>query len=517
MALETLLLKVKTAISHRFDVVRTFTHHPHHQLKPVRKSNVGVLAFEIAGLMSKLIHLWQALSDKNMIRLHNESISLEGVRKIVSNDDDFLLALACAELVENLRLLANSISRLSTKCEDSHLRSFDRLFLEFANSGRDPYNWVLGFKEMDANNVKKLERYVTITSTLHREMDELSALESALGKAWKYNEYEINNHSAPMTTSTKEQKIVDLQQKILWQRNEVKYLKGRSLWSRSFDTVTWVMARSIFTVLARTKLVFGIGQCPPSSLPRSLSASATVHPSNQSTCHFVSGPLRSPKLDQQDYKNSLCKTYVTSITKIDHQDKKNSLSRTIVDMKDSSEDIGFFESYSKLLKPPASTLGAAALSLHYANLIIVMEKMIKFPQMVGVDARDDLYSMLPSSVRSLLRARLRGVGFSASDPVLAGEWREALGKILEWLAPLAHNMIKWQSERSFEQQNTMPKTNVMLLQTLFFANKDKTEAAITELLVGLNYICRFEREMTAKALFECNNSINGLHNLQSSS
>ena len=146
-----------------------------------------------------------------------------------------------------------------------------------------------------------------------------------------------------------------------------------------------------------------------------------------------------------------------------------------------------------------------------------MEKMIKFPQMVGVDARDDLYSMLPSSVRSLLRARLRGVGFSASDPVLAGEWREALGKILEWLAPLAHNMMKWQSERSFEQQNIVPKTNVMLLQTLFFANKDKTEAAITELLVGLNYICRFEREMTAKALFECNNSINGWLNLQSSS
>ncbi|KAM1054443.1 hypothetical protein ACFX2I_001785 [Malus domestica] len=514
MALETLLLKVKTAISHRFDAVRTSTHHLHHPLKPVRKSNVGVLAFEIAGLMSKLIHLWQALSDKNMIRLHNESISLEGVRKIVSNDDAFLLALACAELVENLRLLDNSISRLSTQCEDSHLHSFDRLFLEFANSGRDPYNWVLGFKEMDTKNVKKLERYVTITSTLHREMDELTALESALGKAWKYNEYETN-HSAPMTSSTKEQKIVDLQQKIVWQRNEVKYLKGRSLWSRSFDTVTWVMARSIFTVLARTKLVFGIGQCPPSSLPRSLSASATVHPSNQTACHFVSGPLRSPKLDKEDNINSLYKTSVASTT---HQDNNNSLCRMFVDMKDSAaEDVGFFESNSKFLKPPSSTLGAAALSLHYANLIIVMEKMIKFPQMVGVDARDDLYSMLPSSVRSSLRARLRGVGFCASDPVLAGEWREALGRILGWLAPLAHNMIKWQSERSFEQQNMVPKTNVMLLQTLFFANKDKTEAAITELLVGLNYICRFEREMTAKALFECNNSINGLLNLQSSS
>ena len=81
---------------------------------------------------------------------------------------------------------------------------------------------------------------------------------------------------------------------------------------------------------------------------------------------------------------------------------------------------------------------------------------------------------------------------------------------------MAHNMIKWQSERSFEQQNLMPKTNVLLLQTLFFANKEKAEAAITELLVGLNYIWRFEREMNAKALFECAN-FNGFLNLESSS
>uniref|UniRef100_A0A0V0HEV6 Putative ovule protein n=2 Tax=Solanum TaxID=4107 RepID=A0A0V0HEV6_SOLCH len=179
-------------------------------------------------------------------------------------------------------------------------------------------------------------------------------------------------------------------------------------------------------------------------------------------------------------------------------------------------DHEFFESNTKVLKPPTSTLGAAALALHYANLIIVMEKMIRSPQLVGVDARDDLYSMLPNSVRSSLRSRLKGVGFSASDPVLAGEWKDALQKILGWLSPLAHNMIKWQSERSFEQQNLVPKTNVLLLQTLYFANQEKTEAAITELLVGLNYIWRFEREMNAKALFECTN-FNNFLNLKHSS
>ncbi|XP_059667000.1 protein PSK SIMULATOR 1-like [Cornus florida] len=470
MALETLLIKVKKVISHRFDAVLTTAPKP----QMAKKSKVDVLAFEIAGIMSKLLHLWQSLSDKNIIRLHNESISLEGVQKIVSNDEAFLLGLACAEMVENARLVAKSVSRISKRSVDTNLRSFDRLFDEFANTARDPHHWVLSWKEMEAKN-KKMDWFVTITATLHREMDELSIMENGLRKALQCSEHE--------SASIKEQKIIDLQQKILWQRQEVKDLKDRSLWSRSFDTVTMLLARSIFTVLARIKLVFGVGHGYPASLPRSLSASATVHPTdhqNPNSCNFVSGQLiKSSELQEmKDFAN------------------------------------GFFDMNTKALKPPSSTLGAAALALHYANLIIVMEKMIRSPQLVGVDARDDLYSMLPSSVRSCLRTRLRGVGFSASDPVLAGEWRDALGKILGWLSPLAHNMIKWQNERSLEQQNLMPKANVLLLQTLYFANKEKTEAAITELLVGLNYIWRFEREMNAKTLFECTN---GFWNLQNSS
>ncbi|KAL4306986.1 hypothetical protein HN51_041324 [Arachis hypogaea] len=78
---------------------------------------------------------------------------------------------------------------------------------------------------------------------------------------------------------------------------------------------------------------------------------------------------------------------------------------------------------------------------------------------------------------------LKGVGIFACDPILAGEWREALRRIFGWISPLTHNMIRWQSERSFEQMNMMvPKTNsnVVLLQTLFFVGKEKIEAAITE-------------------------------------
>ncbi|KAL0371611.1 UNVERIFIED_CONTAM: hypothetical protein Scaly_0842700 [Sesamum calycinum] len=274
------LVKVKKTISHGFDSVRSTP--PTTKKVVIKKSNVGVLAFEIAGLMSKLLHLWQSLSDKSVARLRGESVCLEGVRKIVSNDDAFLLGLACAELVENLRLVAKSISRISKKCEDSTLRSFERLFDEFANSGRDPNNWLLGSKEMESKT-KKMDRFVTTTATLHREMDELVVLENGLKKSLQ---------SKDNDAAIKEKKIIELQQKILWQRQEVKYLKEKSLWCRSFDTVTSLLARSVFTILARIKLVFGVGHGFPTSLPRSLSASALVYPSeNPNTCAFVSGPL----------------------------------------------------------------------------------------------------------------------------------------------------------------------------------------------------------------------------------
>ncbi|PWA47225.1 hypothetical protein CTI12_AA500790 [Artemisia annua] len=464
MGLETWLIKVKKSISHSFD-----HHHGHvpHGKPVIKKSRVGVLAFEIVGIMPKLNHMWQNLSDKNMARLRNEALYLEGVRKIVSTDDVFLLGLACAEMVENLRVLAKTVTRLSKRCEDSSLRSFETLFDGFANTGRDPHGWVLSWKEMEAKN-KKMERLVTATATLHREIDELTVIENSLKKA-------LHCSSNKKDQSLKQQKIDDLQHKLQWQKQEIKYLKDKSLWNRSFDTITSLLAKSIFTILSRIKLVFNInnGFNYPPSLPRSLSASATVYPSDQTSnsFNFVSGPL---------------------VKSSKHQEN-NHLSH------------GFFETTSKILKPSSSTLGSACLALHYANLIIVTEKMIRSPQLVGLDARDDIYSMLPNSIRSSLRRRLKGIGFSASDPALAGEWKEALGKILGWLSPLAHNMMKWQSERSFEHQNLLPKTGVLLLQTLFFADQEKTEAAITELLVGLNYIWRFEREMNAKALLNCTN------------
>lgn len=458
MALDSWLTRVKSAIR------STMNNTSSHQDPTISKrSSVGILAFEIAGLMSKLVHLWRSLSDAQIHRLRHDTIALEGVRKIVSDDDAFLLGIACAEFTETLRLVADSVSILNKRCVDQELRQFGQRFQNFADSGEDPNRWAMSWKEMDAKS-KKMDKYIAATAALYKEMDELSEAEHGLKKL-------LHSHQLSLRAGKSITTVADVQQKIFWQRQELKYLRQTSLWGCSFDSAVSLLARSCFTIFARIKHVFGIGCTtvnnvemigPP--LPRSLSVSAVVYPSETPPQQqsFASGPI--------------------AVT---------------LNIKKQQQHCGLFDLASSILVPPETTLGAAALAMHYANVIAVIEKMIRTPRAVGPDARDDLYAMLPASVRGFLRSRLRGVGWGAArDAGLAAEWRAALGRIVEWLGPLAHNTIRWQGERSFERRSAAaPKANVLLLQTLYFANREKVEAAIAELLVGLNYVWRFEMEL----------------------
>ncbi|KAI4349038.1 hypothetical protein L6164_009686 [Bauhinia variegata] len=151
----------------------------------------------------------------------------------------------------------------------------------------------------------------------------------------------------------------------------------------------------------------------------------------------------------------------------------------------------------RLLRAPPLTLGDAALALHYANVIILIEKMVSSPHLIDHETRDELYNMLPTAIRTTLRAKLKlyskGNHSSLYDANISAGWTMTLTQILDWLAPLAHKMIRWHSERNFEKEHTTSTSSVLLVQTLYFANQSRTEAAIIELLLGLNYLYRIDR------------------------
>ncbi|XP_042513017.1 protein PSK SIMULATOR 1-like [Macadamia integrifolia] len=534
------------------------------------KVTIGVLAFEVASLMTKVVHLWQCLSDKQVVRLREEIMNSIGVTKLVSDDDEYLVGLVFAEMVDNLGFVVRSVARLGKKCSDPVLQRFEHVFDELANTDEDPYGWELSWKKMD-RKVRKMEKFIGISTNLYQELEVLTELEQTLRRMQASND-------DPNRVS-----LLEFQQKVVWQRQEVKNLRERTLWNRTYDYTIRLLVRALFTIFRRIKRVFGINQMEAVNgvddskvfnsdyLSRSHSVStlmqSSVHPSEKNRPMFSSGPLghsisksgpisstkKASNRHQHTHENSsmplhgknLRKTkrlttvgpfrgcmmggsdtpVLQSYTPVNHGSRKSNVfySGILNGVKDANAEllprssvhrtnVSLFSSKRRLLNAPPSTLGAAALALHYANVIIVIERLVTSSHLIGPDARDDLYNMLPTSVRMALRARLKSyaksVASSFCDGVLAAEWNDALARILEWLAPLAHNMIRWHSERNFEQQNLVSRTNVLLVQTLYFANQAKTEAAITELLVGLNYIWRFGRDLNAKALQECTGSGN---------
>lgn len=94
-------------------------------------------------------------------------------------------------------------------------------------------------------------------------------------------------------------------------------------------------------------------------------------------------------------------------------------------------------------------------------------------------------------------------GRDDEDTLMAEGWREAAMGILEWLGPMANDTSTWQSEKSCERKRLYDPTavvnkKVFALQTLLFSDKEKTEAAIVEVLVGLSCVCRYNGGMMGR-------------------
>ncbi|XVE96517.1 hypothetical protein REPUB_Repub02eG0229400 [Reevesia pubescens] len=530
---------------------------------------LGILAFEVAGLMSRVVNLWHSLDETEILKLREEIANSIGIQKLISDDENYLMDLALNELIENFGNLAMSVARLGKKCSDPVYHRFEHFIKDPISNNFEWFGWEYRWKKME-RKVKKMERFVAVTMQLIQELEVLAEHEQTLRRMQR-------------NTESDRVKLLECQQKVMWQRQEVKNLRQMSPWVRTYDYIVRLLLRSLLTILERIKIVFGTNQVASidgsndsdyidsGCLSRSHSFStrsysfstlipSSVYPSDNNLCGSSSGPLgrsfsKSVQITgkHRTYSKQLQSHYQSTALhgKQPHSKSKRSVHVGVAPFKGcmsagsdspilvSCKPIGtgstrFNGAYSKnidkinnskmeslscsnkiysklsifntkrLLSAPTSTLGDAALSLRYANVIILIEKLVSFPHLIGHDARDDLYNMLPTTMRNALRVKLKSYAKTLAsflyDASLAAQWSLALVRILEWLAPLAHNMIRWQSERSFEEHHVVSRSNVLLVQTLHFANQEKTEAAITELLVGLNYVCMIGRAHNEKAL-----------------
>ncbi|XP_051130248.1 protein PSK SIMULATOR 1-like [Andrographis paniculata] len=470
---------------------------------------VGIVAFEISRLMSKVVNIWHCLTDRQIVRLRQEIASSVGIRRLVSEDEDYLMDLALAEIIDNLGSAAKLVAVLGKKCADPMYHNLRGMFDDPGLIDPKWYGWQYRLKKMD-RKVKKMEKFVAATEQLFSEIEILADHEQTLRRM-------------RAGSNLGKVRLLEFQEKVVWQRQQVKNLQELSPWARSYDYIVRLLLRSLFTIVERIKYVHGVNQMDP------------VEGHNRSTSIDCSH-LLSDTFDRLETERAPVRRSFSNLGLMDRSKSKN---RTSLDRSPSSilsrkphtkarrfaaigmtgcvtggidiespfvgssfrsngispkndVSVSFFTSKRCLLDANESTLGHAALALHYANVIILVEKFASAPHLISLDARDDLYSMLPSSIRSCLRSKLKTFSKTTDyDAAFAAEWGTAIGRILEWLSPLAHNMARWQSDRNFERRRLGFGSNVLLVHTLYFADRATTEAAIVELLMGLNYLARF--------------------------
>ncbi|CAL9130480.1 unnamed protein product [Musa acuminata var. zebrina] len=502
---------------------------------PSSAATVGILSFEVASAMSRAVSLYRSLSESEMARFRSQILASHGVRHLVSSDEHFLLSLALAEKLDDLNGVATVASRLGRRCSHPALLGFEHVYSDLLAGRIDPSS--LGFlsKDMDGT-IRKMERFVSATASLYSELEVLTELEHA---AKKFHQNPVHDAS---------RRAVD--QKIQWQRQDVKHLRGSSLWNQTYDKVVLLLARAICTIHSRISLVFWETICSSDCLVADqscqlsdqliVSAHHPIHSGSlrSGSVNSISGQITKMTPDAEAgaklrreglrfhcgaspgrlFMECLSLGSSALLKESDEQfSNERCLSRpafgapvpfsgeVVQHMSGRKSKFGPRSKLTMLAAP--STVGGSALALHYANIIIIIEKLLKYTHLVGDDAREDLYQMLPSTLRAALRRSLKSCvkNLAIYDAPLAHDWKEALEKILSWLSPMAHDMIRWQTDRNFEQQQITSTTNVVLLQTLYYADREKTEEVVCELLVGLNYICRYEQQQNA--LLDCTSSL----------
>lgn len=141
-------------------------------------------------------------------------------------------------------------------------------------------------------------------------------------------------------------------------------------------------------------------------------------------------------------------------------------------------------------------LGPAGLALHYANIISQIDTLVSRSSSIPPNTRDALYQSLPPTIKSSLRSKLHSFGIK--EELTVSQIKAEMEKTLRWLVPIASNTTKahhgfgwvgeWANTGSDVNCKPTGQMDLTRIETLYHADKDKTEAYILELVVWLHHL-----------------------------
>ncbi|KAG0498442.1 hypothetical protein HPP92_003133 [Vanilla planifolia] len=141
-------------------------------------------------------------------------------------------------------------------------------------------------------------------------------------------------------------------------------------------------------------------------------------------------------------------------------------------------------------------LGLAGLALHYANIITQIDTIVSRSPSVLPNTRDNLYHGLPPSIKTALRSKLQS--FQINEEITIVQIKSEMDKTLRWLVPIANNTTKahhgfgwvgeWANTGTELNQKPVGQLASVKLETLYHADKLKTESCILDLIVWLHQL-----------------------------
>ncbi|KAK9713776.1 hypothetical protein RND81_06G050900 [Saponaria officinalis] len=146
-------------------------------------------------------------------------------------------------------------------------------------------------------------------------------------------------------------------------------------------------------------------------------------------------------------------------------------------------------------------LGSAGLALHYANIITQIDTLVSRSSSVPPNTRDALYQGLPPNVKLALRSKLQS--FQVDEELTIPRIKAEMEKTLEWLVPIATNTTKahhgfgwvgeWANTGSDVNRKQAGQSDLLRIETLYHADKEKTESYILGLVVWLHHLISISR------------------------
>ncbi|KAH7567127.1 hypothetical protein ACOSP7_011139 [Xanthoceras sorbifolium] len=153
-------------------------------------------------------------------------------------------------------------------------------------------------------------------------------------------------------------------------------------------------------------------------------------------------------------------------------------------------------------------LGVAGLALHYANVINQIDNIASRPTSLPPNMRDSLYNGLPTNVKTAIRSQLQAI--DANEELSAFQVKAEMEKTLQWLAPLAANTTKahqgfgwvgeWANSGHEFGKSIATNINPTRLQTLYHADKQKTDKFILDLVIWLHRLISIMRNRDYSSL-----------------